>query len=207
MLAVIEAPSYYWKGGTSPLLWWCDRSRRARACVMPNTLGAELGALRTEFGLSYRGLAARTGITGPSLHALEHGRIRARRVTLRFLALGLDPDRDEEIEARLVAAAGGDLAPDTDGARRWRQRRYHACVLAGTAPLPVEIARPLALHRAADAAEAKVRALMGRPGALDDVAQLEEMLRLHAQARRLRAEAGPPVILDIGGRRISAGFG
>lgn len=180
---------------------------RARAHVMPNSLGAELGALRAEFGLSYRGLAARTGISAPSLHALEHGRIRPRRVTLRFLALGLDPDRDEEIEARLVAAAGQDVAPDTEGASRWRQRRYHACLLAGTAPLPISIARPLALHRAAEAAARKGYAVLDRPGALDDPDALDQASRLFERARGWRAQAGPPVILYIGAHRISAGFG
>lgn len=178
-----------------------------RACVMPNALAAELVTLRAEFGLSYRGLAARTGLTAPSLHALEHGRIRPRRVTLRFLALGLDPDRADELEARLVAAAGAEVAPDTEGSFRWRQRRYQACVLAGTAPLPTHITRPLALHRGANAAVAQAYAVLARPGALDDAAMLDEASRLFDQARRLHAEAGPPVILYIGKHRISTGFG
>jgi transcriptional regulator with XRE-family HTH domain len=183
---------------------------RARTQVMlsgSSRLPFVLRRLRTERGLSFRALSRRCGLSDPALWYLEHGRVRPRRSALRFIALGLDPDRADEITGDLVTAAGVDLAPDTDGTWRWRRRRYEACVLAGTAPLPADIQWRIDAFRVAGEARRRADALLWRGGGLDDAAGLAEAQRLLGVAQELEAKAGPPFTLRIGRHELRFGFG
>ena len=87
------------------------------------TLGAELRALRAEYGLSIRRLAERAAAHPTTVYRLEHGERRPRPSLLAALGYGLDPDRADELTARLIEAAGPSLRPDTPGGIRRRARR------------------------------------------------------------------------------------
>lgn len=163
--------------------------------------------LRLAAGLSERALGRRAAVARSTVTRLEHGQIRPRRSLLSALAVGIDPDRPKELIAQLVAAAGDDIAPESDGWRHYRRRRMERGILAGRVPLPSKVADGLRLHRAADAAWTAGMAILHRPGALDDARALEQALQLMAEARVLRDQAGPPIALHIGKVRITAGIG
>jgi transcriptional regulator with XRE-family HTH domain len=163
--------------------------------------------LRLAAGLSERALAHRSAVARSTVTRLEHGEIRPRRSLLQALAVGLDPDRTKELRERLVAAAGDDIAPESDGWRRYRRRRLERGILAGRVPMPSKVADGLRYHRAADAAWSAGVAILHRPGALDDAAALEQANRLLEESRVLRDLAGPPFTLHIGRVRIQVGLG
>mgnify|MGYP002623813889 CR=1 FL=1 len=87
------------------------------------SLGAELRALRAERGLTVSALAERAAAHPSTIARLEAGERRPRLSMLAALAYGLDPARVGEITARLAAAAGPSLRPDTEGSIRRRARR------------------------------------------------------------------------------------
>jgi len=169
--------------------------------------GRLVHAWRTAAGLSERSLARRSAVARSTVTRLEHGQIKPRWSLLSALAVGIDPDRPKELLAQLVAAAGDDIAPESDGWRRYRRRRMERGILRGDVPLLITIAEGMRLHRAADEAWRAGTAVLNGPGALDDVAALDEALRLLDQSRALRERAGPPFALHIGKVRISVGFG
>ena len=87
------------------------------------TLGATLRSLRAAYGLSIRRLAERAAAHPTTVYRLEHGERRPRPSLLAAIGFALDPDRADEITARLVEAAGPSLRPDTPGGIRRRARR------------------------------------------------------------------------------------
>ncbi|WP_246609831.1 helix-turn-helix domain-containing protein [Nonomuraea rhizosphaerae] len=170
------------------------------------TLGATLRALRARYGLSTRRLALRAATSRSTITRLERGERRPRRSMLSSLALALDPDAHLELLEVLVAAAGPSLRPETNGSRRCRRRAMEAGILAGRVPMPSRIARALALHARANAAQGEAEALLVRPGALDDVTALTRARELMGIAAAARREAGPPFTLKVGGHVIRAGM-
>jgi transcriptional regulator with XRE-family HTH domain len=193
-------------GGDSHGTMTTDRAHVMRT-GNPAAVGAMLRSERLAAGLSMGRLARRSTIPSPTISRLERGLFRARRTTLSALALGIDPDRQREILAVLVDAAGGDEALAPDGRwSRYRRHRIEAGMLAGDVPLPSKLARSLALHREADALAGQADAIFHRPGALNDNAALDEMIRLNAQVRQLREQAGPPITFRIGKHEIRAGY-
>jgi transcriptional regulator with XRE-family HTH domain len=168
--------------------------------------GAFVRQLRRQAGLSERALARRAACARSTVTRLEHGQLRPRLSLLSALALGLDVDGQGKVLARLRSAAGGDLAPDG----RWQHYRWRKLcdgILRGDVPLPSRIAAAMRLHNEADFAWRRATAILARPGALGDLAALEEADRLMARSRDLRAEAGPPFGLWIGGHHLMIGFG
>jgi hypothetical protein len=141
-----------------------------------------------------------------TIQRLEGGALRPRRSLLSAVALGLDVDRQRELLAVLVTAAGDAVVPESDGWRRYRRRRIERGILAGEVPLPTKLQRALDFHRAADALWQRESAIFDIPGALDDTQALDELLRLGGERRRLRELAGSPVTLYVGKRRITAGW-
>ena len=119
---------------------------------------------------------------------------------LSAIALGIDPDRQAELLAKLAAAAGGATAAGGEGWWNYRRRRLERGILAGTTPLPSKLETALRLHREADAAWASGMALLRQP------ARFAEAERLFAESDRLRAEAGPPVSIQVGKHRITGGM-
>lgn len=170
------------------------------------SLGALLAAERVAAGYSQCQLARAIGCARSTIERLELGERRPRECLLRYLASVLAVDDPRPLAERLIAAAGEACRPDTAAAVRHRRRRADAALLAGWMPLPARIAQPLALHRQADAARACAHRLFDAPGALGDTATLAEINRLMAEARYLRALAGPPIVIVVGGRRIAAGW-
>ena len=169
-------------------------------------VGQLVRELRMAAGLSERALARRSAVARSTITRLEHAEIRPRPSLLSAISVGLDPDRPKELRERLTAAAGDDLAPESDRWRRYRQRRLERGILAGNVPLPTDLTRRLRLHREADQAWHEGMAVLRRPGALDDVIALDDANRLLKQARALRDQAGSPIKLHIGKTVISAGF-
>jgi transcriptional regulator with XRE-family HTH domain len=170
-------------------------------------VGALLQRERLAAGLSMHKLARRSTIPSATISRLERGLFRARRTTLSALAYGVSPDRQREILAALVDAAGGDEALVPDGRwRRYRRRRLEAGMLAGDVPLPSELARRIALHKASSAARARSYAVLDRPGALDDPAALDEARRALDESWQLSEQAGSPIVLHLGGRDYSYGY-
>jgi len=163
--------------------------------------------LRLAAGLSERALARRAAVARSTVTRLEHGQIRPRQSLLSAIAVGIDPDRPRELIAQLVAAAGDDIAADSDGWLHYRRRRMERGILRGDVPLPTKVAAGIRLHRAADAAWQAGTAILHRPGALDDADALDEALRLMDEARTLRDRAGPPMTLHIGKVCIAVGVG
>jgi transcriptional regulator with XRE-family HTH domain len=170
-------------------------------------LAALVRAGRIERGISTRGLASRAAVARSTIQRLERGQLRPRRSLLSAVALGLDVDRQRELLAELVAAAGDAVTPESDGWRHYRRRRLERGILAGEVPLPTKVQQALDLHRAADALWVRQSEILDAPGAWDDARALDECLRLSAERRRLREQAGPPVLMYIGKRRISVGWG
>jgi transcriptional regulator with XRE-family HTH domain len=197
-----------------------DRSSRARVMrgqdlvqpVAPGAQGREAAgqlvrSWRMAAGFSERALARRSAVARSTVTRLEHGQIRPRRSLLSAVAVGVDPDRPKELLAQLVAAAGDDIAPESDGWRRYRRRRMEKGMLAGRVPLPTKVTDGLRLHRAADAAWHTGMGILRRPGALDDAQALDEALQLMDEARSLRDQAGPAMLVRIGKVEIRAGWG
>ena len=150
-----------------------------------------------------------------AIQYLEDGSIRPRRCTLAALAYGLEPDdkeRRKQIIAELIAAAGGEDALARDG--RWpsyRAKRFSAGRLDGSVALPAGIARLLELNQRADqlmrTALTLTDELTAKPGWTEDGAAMDRISDMLADARRLYDEAGMPVVMQVGGRRIAAGYG
>ncbi|MEV5710106.1 helix-turn-helix transcriptional regulator [Actinoallomurus sp. NPDC052274] len=176
-----------------------DAEERAR---LAGGLGVLLRSLRTERGLSVRGLAARAAVSPGMVTMLEAGERRPRASLLGALAYGLDPDDPAPTRAALVAAAGESLADDTGRSLRRRRRRMVRGVQSGAVVLPSEVRARVEAHTAADEAYAAALRLL----ADSDAGQLQEADRLLAEARRLRERAGPPVVVEAGGRRLAYGL-
>jgi transcriptional regulator with XRE-family HTH domain len=169
-------------------------------------VGELVRELRMAAGLSERALARRSAVARSTVTRLEHGQIRPRRSLLGALATGIDPDRQKELRARLLAAAGDDVAEETDRWRRYRRRRMERGILRGDVPLPAKVADGIRLHKAADAAWQAGMAILHRPGTFDDGDALDEAKRLFAESHALRDQAGPPIMLYVGKVKITAGF-
>jgi len=179
------------------------------------TVGAVLRRLRGEYGLGTRRLAKRSAVSRRAIQYFEDGSIRPRRCTLAALAYGLEPDNEErrrQILPELVAAAGGEDALARDG--RWpqyRAQRFERGLLDGSVALPAPFARQLALNQRADqlmgTAYRLTDELTARRGWMEDGAAMERISAMLTEARRLHEEAGGPVVLQVGGRRIVTGFG
>ncbi|MFW5415712.1 helix-turn-helix domain-containing protein [Nocardiopsis sp. CNT-189] len=90
---------------------------------MAATFGALLRRLRTQRGLSVRGLANRAVLAASTVSRLERGRRRPRPVVLAALARGLAPADPEPVREVLAAAAGASLRPDTEAGVRAHRRR------------------------------------------------------------------------------------
>jgi len=165
------------------------------------TLAALLRQLRSERGLSTRGLAERAGVARSTVQRLERGQIRARPSTLGWLAGAIDPDRRAEIRDRLVAAAGDDLAPHSGTWARYQVRRMDRALRAGMAPLPVAWERRIrltaaseAMHQAAMALTDRAADALDRPGTGRAVGELMRLSgQLRAESARLEADAGIPL--------------
>jgi transcriptional regulator with XRE-family HTH domain len=170
------------------------------------TLGALLSSLRLERGMGTRLLARRAAVARSTIRRLEAGERRPRRSLLAGIAYGLCPDDPPPIIDALAAAAGDSLVPESSWSERRRRRAIDQAILSGASPLPESIGVPLALHQRADALYQQALSMFDEPGALDDGRKLAEITRLMDRARALGEEAGPPLVLHIGGRRISAGF-
>lgn len=90
---------------------------------LAGSLGSMLRALRAERGLSIRRLAERSAVAASTITRLERGERRPRPSLLAAIGFALAPDRSDELTARLIAAAGPSLRPDTEGSVRRRARR------------------------------------------------------------------------------------
>ena len=77
-------------------------------------------------GLSTRGLARRSAVARSTVQRIERGVMHPRRSLLSALALGLDVDRQQELLEELTAAAGAEVAPESDGWRHYRRRAARA---------------------------------------------------------------------------------
>jgi len=178
-------------------------AERARLC---SALGALLTAERVTAGWSVRRLARAAGVDRRTLQRLAAGTMRPREVTLRALASVLAVDDPQPLAARLLAAAGPSLRPNTNGAVRRRMHRAGLALVAGHRPLPSDVAERVQLHREACAARARAYDLLHRPGALADVAVLDEISQLLAESWRLHEQAGPSQVIRIGRHEIRAGW-
>lgn len=173
------------------------------------TLGTLLRDERLAAGWSVRRLARAVPCAPSTIWRLETGRHRPRPSLLRSIAAVLHVDHDDHrlLAARLIAAAGDNLGSDSDRTERWRVRRAHDAIMAGNRPLPTQLRRAIGLHRQADQARARADQILDRTGALDDPELLGEAQALMAEAARLRALAGPPITVRLGGRyEIRAGW-
>lgn len=154
-----------------------------------------------------RRLAERAACARSTVTRLERGERRPRASLLAHLAYAMNPDDPEPLRDVLIAAAGGSLVPESEWSQRRRNRAINAGVLAGEVPLPGHIAQGLALHGRADAARRQAFALTDDPASWDDAEVLELASRLLEESTRLREQAGPPIIMYVGGREFRAGFG
>ena len=169
-------------------------------------LGALVRSIRIGKGLSTRSLARRSTVARSTIQRLERGLLRPRRSLLLAVANGLDPDRCKELIGKLIEAAGDGMAPDTPRWLRRRRRQMERGWLTGDVPLPSPIARCIELHKRADELWLASQAIVDRPGALDDAGALEESSQLHAEAARIRKQAGPPIRLGTGSRSVWFGY-
>lgn len=181
-----------------------DRSQSAQLAA---SLGVVLRELRIERGLSTRKLAAYSGVARSTVTRLEAGQRRPRRSLLANLAYGLSPDNPTPIIATLVCAAGDFLASESPWSERMHHRRLEQAILSGRAKLPDRIAKPLALHQAADNSWREAMALLDEPGALNNAAILDRVDHLLTVCRRAREQAGSALTVRIGSHEIKAGFG
>ncbi|MGW5743833.1 helix-turn-helix domain-containing protein [Amycolatopsis sp. NPDC003861] len=170
------------------------------------TLGTLLTTERVAAGWSVRRLARAAGLDRRTLQRLAAGTMRPREVTLAALASVLAVDDPRPLAARLLAAAGPSLRPNTDGAVRRRVHRAGLALVAGYRPLSSGLAERVQLHRAACAARDRAYGLLHRPGALDDPAVLDEIGQLLDESRQLHEQAGPSVVIRIGRHEIHAGW-
>ena len=115
------------------------------------TLAALLKQLRAESGLSTRRLAERAVVARTTVQRLERGQIRPRPSTLGRIATALDPDRRAEILEQLVAAAGENIAADSNGWSRYQRRRVSKALLAGRLPMRAADARRIRLSVTSEA--------------------------------------------------------
>jgi len=160
------------------------------------TLGELLRELRTGHGFSTRRLAARAAVSRSTIQRLEHGTLRPRPSTLALIASALDPDRRAEIRARLVAAAGDDLAPHNEAWSWYQAHRLQAGLEAGDVPMALAWERRLRLFTAGEAMWHLAMQLGDMAGAVidepgprfDDLMRLDSALR--DEAGRLHKEAG-----------------
>ncbi len=159
-------------------------------------LGALVRALRLEHGLGTRALARRATACRSTIQRLERGQLRPRPSLLQAIAWGLDPDRAPKLRRQLLDAAGENLAPDTQGWRRYRWRRQELGMATGAVPLPREIARRVEAHRREAEARREADALLDGLGALDDAEILARAHELMTVACRAAAEAGG--VIQIG---------
>jgi transcriptional regulator with XRE-family HTH domain len=90
------------------------------------TLGVLLKELRARYQVGTRALAERSAVARSTITRLEAGQRRARPVTLRALAFGLDHQEPGPIAEQLLDAAGESLRPDTPGGVRRQARRLRA---------------------------------------------------------------------------------
>jgi transcriptional regulator with XRE-family HTH domain len=178
-------------------------AERAR---LAEVLGGLLRSERLAAGWSLRRLAKAVGCATSTVRRLQAGQLRPRESLLWSLATVIAVDDPAPLAARLLEAAGPSLQPDTDGSVRRRNRRAVVAFLAGYRPLPTRIARPLRLHREADAAQSMALSLLAPDVALEDPTALGESVRLLAAARALREQAGPPFVVLLGNREIRAGW-
>ena len=148
-------------------------------------------------------LANRAAVALSTISRLEHGLMRPRASLLGLIAYALDPDDPAPIRDQLVAATGTSLAPEGRLTARGRARRVARGVANGDVPLPTEVRERIAAHEAADEAHAAATRLLARA---DDPTALAEAGRLLEEARRLRAVAGPPVVVQAGARRVVYGW-
>lgn len=165
-------------------------------------VGELLRRARRARGRSRRWLALATGASLRHVQRLEAGHRRPSEVLLRSIAGALEPDDPGPLGDALVAAAGESLTP---GCWRYWWRRQVRAILAGHRPLPSEIAKPMALHRAASSAMAEALSLMTTEH-FDDPEAMERAGELIDRARALRDAAGPPFVLQIGPHRFSFGW-
>ncbi|MDE3725337.1 helix-turn-helix domain-containing protein [Nocardiopsis sp. N85] len=93
------------------------------AAHLAATFGATLRRLRTDRGLSVRGLASRAMVAHTTVLRLEAGLRRPRPVIIEALANALDPHDPEPAREALTRAAGGSLRPDTERGVRAHHRR------------------------------------------------------------------------------------
>jgi transcriptional regulator with XRE-family HTH domain len=119
--------------------------------------------LRRDAGLPALALARRSAVAPSTVYRLEAAKLRPRMSLLSAIALGIDPDRQAELLAKLAAAAGDALKAEGRGWWRYRRRRLERGILAGTTPLPSRLETALRLHREADAAWASGMALLRQP--------------------------------------------
>lgn len=174
---------------------------------LARTLGATLRTLREAHGMGTRRLAERAACARSTVTRLERGERRPRASLLAHLAYAMNPDDPEPLREVLIAAAGRSLVPESEWSERRRLRAINAGVLAGRVQLPSDVAGRLALHQRADGARRQAFALMDDPAAWDDAEALEAASRLLDESTALREQAGPPIIVYLGGHGIRAGFG
>lgn len=170
------------------------------------TLGALLLTLRSERRMGTRLLAQRSAVARSTIRRLEAGERRPRRSLLASIAYALNPDDPRPITEALAAAAGESLMPESPWSERRRRRALDAAILSGDSPMPGRIGRALELHREADRLYSRALRMTDDPAVWADSRRLAEVSRLMDQARDLRDQAGPPLMVYIAGRRISAGF-
>lgn len=174
---------------------------------LASSLGALVRAHRLAGGWSLTRLARAVGCSRSTIRRVQAGQLRPRESLLRCIASVLAVDNPKPLAQQLIEAAGPSLREDTEGTSRQRRRRAGAALLAGRRPLSTDLTLRLALHRQADALRARSDRLMCQPNALYDNDVLDEVVRLNAEARRLRDQAGPPITIYVGKRQISAGWG
>lgn len=174
---------------------------------LASSLGALVRAERLAGGWSLTRLARAVGCSRSTIRRVQAGQLRPRESLLRCIASVLAVDNPRPLAQQLIEAAGPSLREDTAGTSRQRRRRVSAALLAGHRPLPTDVARRLTLHRRADSLRAMSERLLCQPGAPDDAEVLDEVIRLNAEARRLRDQAGPAITIYVGKRQISAGWG
>lgn len=112
----------------TPDRWANGRPGPDETARLAATFGALLRRLRTERGLSIRGLAARAVVAHTTVLRLESGERRPRPVVITALANALDPDAPEPVREALTGAAGASLRPDTPRGVRAHHRRARKVV-------------------------------------------------------------------------------
>jgi transcriptional regulator with XRE-family HTH domain len=174
--------------------------------VGPPGLAALARSLREEAALSTRQLAVRSTLARSTITRLEAAQLRPRRSMLTVLAIGLDPGRARELLDQLVEAAGDDMAEDTPGWRRYRRRRIRRGLLAGTVPVPADVAARLQLHQSSQALLRQVRTLQASRSYWRDPDTMDLAHQMMAQAEVLRAKAGPWISVNQIQKHLTEGM-